>query len=285
MTDQAAKLRAQMNGTPQKLAKTIAIVSGKGGVGKSNFAINFSLALIEQKKKVLLFDLDIGMGNIDILIGKTSRYSIVDLLDKNYSIYDMIESGPNSLSYLSGGSGLDKIFHLKHEQTNYFLQELESVFENYDYIIFDMGAGVTQESIQFILASDECIVLTTTEPTAITDAYSMMKHILKHKNLPLNLVINRAMNQKSGTEIMNRITKAVQHFLQASIVPLGVVPEDTAVRQAVMDQKPFLLHQPKSKASMAIQMISKQFLGAYDSTKKPSSSSFLTKLRKFLRER
>ncbi|GAA0298640.1 flagellar biosynthesis protein FlhG [Gracilibacillus halotolerans] len=285
MTDQAAKLRAQMNGTAKKQAKTIAIVSGKGGVGKSNFAINFSLALIEQKKKVLLFDLDIGMGNIDILIGKTSRYSIVDLLDKNHSIYDMIESGPNTLYYLSGGRGLDQIFRLEKDQTNHFLKELETVFEDYDYIIFDMGAGVTNDSIQFILASDECIVLTTTEPTAITDAYSMMKHILKQKVLPLNLVINRASNQKNGMDIMNRITKAVQHFLKSPIYPLGVVPEDSAVRQAVMEQKPFLLHQPKSKASIAIQTIAKQFLGANDSTEKPSSSSFLTRLRKFLKER
>ena len=284
MTDQAAKLRAQMNITTKKHAKTIAIVSGKGGVGKSNFAINFSLALIEQKKKVLLLDLDIGMGNIDILIGKSSRYSVVDLFHKNSSIYDMIELGPNSLAYLSGGSGLDQIFHLKKDQADHFLDQLEDVFQNYDYIVFDMGAGVTQDSIQFILAADECIVLTTTEPTAITDAYSMMKHILMQKKLPLQLVINRASNHKNGVELMNRITQAVQHFLKTTIKPLGVVPEDNAVREAVMSQRPFILHQPKSKASIAIKEIANQFLGSYHAEKN-ASTGFLSRLKKILKER
>lgn len=284
MTDQAAKLRAQMKTTTKKQAQTIAIVSGKGGVGKSNFAINFSLGLIEKKKKVLLLDLDIGMGNIDILIGKSSRYSIVDLFDNNRSIYDMIELGPNSLSYLSGGSGLDQIFHLEKDQATHFLTQLEDLFQEFDYIVFDMGAGVTKDSIQFILAADECIVLTTTEPTAITDAYSMMKHILLQKQLPLQLVINRASNHKNGIEIMNRITQAVQHFLKTTIKPLGVVPEDTAVREAVMSQTPFLLHQPRSKASMAVKEIVNQFLGSYYSTKN-ISNGFLSRLKKLLKER
>ncbi|GAE91608.1 flagellar synthesis regulator FleN [Gracilibacillus boraciitolerans JCM 21714] len=164
MSDQAARLRQKITGlNSQYHAKTIAIVSGKGGVGKSNIALNFSLALANEGKKVLLFDLDIGMGNIDILLGKSSRYSIINMFENNLSIYDIIESGPNSLSYIAGGSGQDHIFYLDEERVNFFIEQLELLLTKYDYIIFDMGAGVTRETIHYILAVDECMLVTTPE--------------------------------------------------------------------------------------------------------------------------
>src|SRR5699024_11072489 len=137
MDDQAAKLRQKLQKlSPQHTAKTIAIVSGKGGVGKSNIALNFALSLTKSEKKVLLIDLDIGMGNIDVLLGKTSKYSIVNMFENNLSIYDIIEIGPLSLSYVAGGNGQDHIFHLSNQKFQYFLTQLEQLFSEYDYIIF-----------------------------------------------------------------------------------------------------------------------------------------------------
>src|SRR5690625_1210755 len=142
--DQASKLRQTMRSRrANRQAKTIAVVSGKGGVGKSNFTLNFALKLIEQKKSVLIIDLDIGMGNIDILLGLQSKHSIVQMYENNLPIHDIIEVGPNSISYIAGGSGLSKLFDLDEVKLNYFLNQFNKISTEYDYIFFDMGAGAT----------------------------------------------------------------------------------------------------------------------------------------------
>ncbi|SHN16409.1 MinD/ParA family protein [Gracilibacillus kekensis] len=284
MSDQASKLRQKITGLNSQFhAKTIAIVSGKGGVGKSNIALNFSLSLANQGKKVLLFDLDIGMGNIDILLGKSSKYSIINMFENNLSIYDIIESGPNSLFYIAGGSGQDHIFYLDDERLDYFLEQLELLFREYDYIIFDMGAGVTRETIHYILAVDECILVTTPEPTSMTDAYSMVKHILSQQSIQFHLIINRSKSEKQGIDIMNRMSSAIKRFLHHDITPLGTIPDDESVVEAVIDQQPFILHNPKAKASKAIEQVTKQFLGEIPKIK--DNSGFLSKLKRLITER
>ncbi|MFC4404561.1 MinD/ParA family protein [Gracilibacillus xinjiangensis] len=281
--DQAAKLRSKIKGIHGKYhAKTIAVVSGKGGVGKSNIALNFGLNLSNKGKKVLLFDLDVGMGNIDILLGKSSNSTIIQMFEKNMSIYDIIESGPNDFSYIAGGTASKDIFFLDQDRLNYFVEQLELLLREYDYIIFDMGAGVTRETINFILAADECIAVTTPEPTSLTDAYSMVKHILSHHETSIHLILNRAMKQKQGEEIISRFSEAVKRFLNYDIHPLGVVPDDQAVTNAVLNQRPFILENPRSKASEALMKITNQFLG--EMPKKSVGSHFLNKLMNFFAE-
>ncbi|SER06885.1 flagellar biosynthesis protein FlhG [Gracilibacillus ureilyticus] len=281
--DQAAKLRSRIKGVHGKYhAKTVAIVSGKGGVGKSNIALNFGLSLADRGKKVLLFDLDVGMGNIDILLGKSSNSTIIQMFERNLSIYDIIESGPKDLSYIAGGTANHEIFSLDKGKLDYFIEQLELLLREYDYIIFDMGAGVTKESIHFILAADECIVVTTPEPTSLTDAYSMVKHILSNQETSIYLILNRALKQKQGDETIFRFTEVVKRFLQYDIHPLGVVPDDQAVTKAVLNQNPFVLDNPKSKASEAIIKITNQFLG--EMPQKQIGSRFLNKLMNFFAE-
>src|SRR5699024_492063 len=180
MNDQAEQLRHHVKGHTN-VAKTISIVSGKGGVGKSNTALNFCIELQKRGKKVLLFDLDIGMGNIDILLGKTPKYTIVDLFTDFMPIHDMIEIGPKGLSYIAGGCSLNDLVQMDPYKLDYFFQQYDLLVMEFDYIFFDMGAGATESSLAFILSSDECIVVTTPEPTAITDAYSMIKQIVLKK--------------------------------------------------------------------------------------------------------
>ncbi|KAB8138755.1 MinD/ParA family protein [Gracilibacillus oryzae] len=283
MKDQAAKLRSKIKSVHGKYhAKTIAVVSGKGGVGKSNIALNFGLSLAAKRKKVLLFDLDVGMGNIDILLGKTSNSSIIQMFEKNLSIYDIIESGPNDISYIAGGTAGHEIFFLDQTRLEYFIEQLELLLRDYDYIIFDMGAGITRENIHFILAADESIVITTPEPTSLTDAYSMVKHILSHQETSIHLIINRAIKQKQGEETITRFSEVVSRFLHYNIHPLGIVPDDRAVVDAVINQKPFLIDNPKSKASEAIVKISNKFLGEIPGKK--MGSGFLNKLMNFFAE-
>lgn len=287
MSDQAASLRKKISKLQSKTqAKTIAVVSGKGGVGKSNFSLNFALTLSKQEKKVLLFDLDIGMGNIDILMGVHAKRSIVQMFENHLSIHDIIETGPNSLSYIAAGSGLTDIFKMNEDKFNYFLEQLDDLITQFDYIIFDMGAGASADSMFYILAADECIVVSTPEPTSMMDAYAMMKHICsKDFHIPLSLLVNRAESSKDGKLIVKRLQKVMYNFLNKEISPLGILPNDKTVSKAVLSQVPFTLFDSKSKVTVAMEQIVAQYLNNGINIEEKIPSSFIKKLKQFIKER
>ncbi|XQY93529.1 MinD/ParA family protein [Metabacillus sp. HB246100] len=280
--DQAERLRERLNKLKNE-AKTIAVMSGKGGVGKSNFSLNFSLALQKQNKRVLLFDLDIGMGNIDILIGESSKYSIVDFFKNDIALLDIITSGASGLDYISGGTGLGQIFKLEEERFQEFLQELSLVFKVYDYIIFDMGAGISEDSLRFILSVEEIIVITTPEPTSITDAYAAIKHICYNdERIPFSIIVNRAFNTEVGEQTFNRLSQTIKQFLKRDSKLLGVIPDDSVIMKAVIEQQPFLNFQPNSRASKALTTIAKDFLTEMPNrTEQVESTQFISKLKSF----
>lgn len=283
--DQAVNLRRQMNPDSTHEARTISIVSGKGGVGKSNFAINFSLALLKQHKKVLLIDLDIGMGNIDILLGLQAKHTVIDMLNDHLSIHDIIEKGPLGLSYIAGGSSLAEFFQLNNEKMDYFLTQYKELDRLYDYILFDMGAGATEDSLFFILSSDECIVITTHEPTAIMDAYSMIKHIINNqRNLPIYAIINRCSSVKNGKQTLARFQHVVSQFLNINIQTLGLIPEDKFVFKAVMRQTPYLLFNPKAPASVAIEQIAQNYVSHSFELNQRKPFSFIHRFKKMFKK-
>ncbi|CQR47680.1 Flagellum site-determining protein YlxH [Paraliobacillus sp. PM-2] len=287
MTDQAANLRRDMNRIKKnKQAKTISVVSGKGGVGKSNFSLNFAITLAKRHKKVLLFDLDIGMGNIDILMGVQPTQTIVEMYEKELPVYDIIESGPYSLSYIAGGSGLPELFQMSEYKQNYFLQQLNELLVSYDYIIFDMGAGASADTIRYILASDESVVVTTPEPTSIMDAYGMMKHIYYYnQDILLYLLVNQAQSTKEGEQTIKRLQQVTKRFLQMSITPLGILPKDKAVSKAVLSQTPFSLLEPNAKITRALNELAEHYeTGKFESGNN-GPSAFINKLIKFVKER
>lgn len=285
MTDQAEQLRkrllAMKNG--KNHAKTLAVASGKGGVGKSNFILNFSLSLAKENKKVLLFDLDIGMGNIEILLGESARKNIVDFLEKAASLEDVIQTGPEGLSYISGGSGLSVLFDLGEEKFHYFLSELETVFDCYDFIIFDMGAGISEDSLKFLLSVDEIFLITTEEPTSLTDAYGVVKYITNRNSLiPISMVINRSFSERDGYGVYQRFSGALNRFLHIEIKLLAILPDDDTVRKSVVRQIPFVIEYPKSKISKAVIQTAAEYLQAKEEVIKSSHSiPFITKLKSF----
>ncbi|MEQ6375344.1 MinD/ParA family protein [Bacillaceae bacterium S4-13-56] len=286
MRDQAEQLREKLLQKHKGEAKTIAIVSGKGGVGKSNVALNFALSLSKKKKKVLLFDLDIGMGNIDILLGLSPKYTIVNLFHDQLSIHDIIEVGPESLSYIAAGTGLSDIFQLDEEKFNFFLDQFQSLLNIYDFILFDMGAGISVETLHYVLAANECFVVTTTEPTSMTDAYGMIKHIAKRDSkLPMYLLVNRAYNDSSGKETMKRLQNVVQQFLSLDLNPLGILPDDRTVTRAVSRQIPFLLFDQKAMVSVAMEHIVNQYLEEHIDLSKKLPFTFVSRLKHYLLER
>ncbi|WP_108669675.1 MinD/ParA family protein [Peribacillus acanthi] len=262
MRDQAEGLRNRFrNGnTEVKIAKAIAVISGKGGVGKSNFSLNFSISLSQLGYRVLLFDMDIGMGNIDILLGISSEKNITDFFSRNLSLQEVITKGPENISFISGGTGLSYVFSMDESQFNRFSQQLQSVLEQYDYIIFDMGAGISKESSQFVQCVDELITITTPEPTSVMDGYSILKYLHSHiSETPIYLVCNRVHNQKEGKETISRLQNAVKKFLNTEIIPLGYLPDDRTVSKAVSRQVPFLMMYPNSDISIGIKQMADRY--------------------------
>ena len=256
MRDQAETLRLKMLKSQGELARSIAVVSGKGGVGKSNFSTNLAYSLLTKGKKVLIIDMDIGMGNIHILLGIAPRHSLKDYLSGMEELQEVIQDTPEGLHFISGGSGLDTVMEWSSTMFNRLILAFEQLQKNYDFILFDMGAGATQRSIDLILSVDEIIVISTTEPTSITDAYSMMKFIcLQDPEKTFHIVSNRVSKGDDGNDAVTRLQFAMRKFLGKETRILGFLPEDPAVYKAVHAQKPFLIlypHAPISKRMLAI---------------------------------
>ncbi|MDC7720285.1 MinD/ParA family protein [Priestia megaterium] len=289
MNDQAAVLREKVLKKHQnslRNCKTLAVLSGKGGVGKSNLSLNLSLGLTKQKQRVLLFDMDIGMGNIDILIGQTASYTMVDLLEKKLSIQQIIKKGPQNLAYVAGGTGISSVFEWSPSDLVHLIQELNSLTNQYDYMIFDMGAGMSESVLKFLKAVDEMIVVTTPEPTSITDAYAAIKLAASYSvSAPVRLIINKTLSDKEGNETYERFNRAVQQFLNISISLLGIVPNDQAVQKAVNRQIPFLLQNPASKASISLIEMVNILIPQDNRVTAKNEGMFIRRLKRFFLER
>lgn len=269
MNDQAQALRRLVSskaGSPELSGRKgstriLTVSSGKGGVGKSNFTLNFALALKSLGRKVLLFDADIGMANIDVLMGVRPRYNLYHLLKGEKDISEIIELGTNSLPFIAGGSGLADLFALSEADLNYFTAQIEGISEGMDYIIFDTGAGLSKETLKFIAAADECLVVTTPEPTAITDAYALIKvvHGLE-EDVSFRLVINRVTGDREARQVADKISLVAQRFLDMDIPTLGYVSDDAHVMQAVKRQVPFSIAFPGCPAARDIQRLAMTYM-------------------------
>ncbi|KMY53632.1 hypothetical protein AC623_06195 [Bacillus sp. FJAT-27231] len=281
--DQAAELRKRLNRLAGRRAKTIAVVSGKGGVGKSNISLNFAIELTQNGKKVLIFDMDIGMGNIHVLTGQSAVYSIADFFEKGLSLEELVYKDSEGISYILGGSGLSQLIEWDESHLSRWLNDVEELQQQYDFLLFDMGAGATKEALNILMSVDDIIVVTTPEPTAITDAYSMMKYIHTHGGEnAFYLLCNRADSEREGQEAAKRLQQAVHKFLGKESFELGVLPESTVVKKAVSAQTPFLTAYPNAKISKALQEAVRIYRqGQGESLNQSETASFISKLRHF----
>lgn len=282
MRDQAEILRMKMLESQGALGKSLAIVSGKGGVGKSNFTTNFATLLVKEGKNVVILDMDIGMGNVHILLGNTTDYSLKDYLNGQVELEQVIVTGPNGLKYIAGGSGMSTVVDWSSEMFERLIAAFRQLQLSYDYILFDMGAGATNWSLDLISSIDEIIVIATAEPTAIMDAYSMMKYIhLKDEEKTFFLLCNRVLSIEEGQETLARLDGAMQKFMSKETIKLGSLPEDPVVRKAVREQVPFVISYPNAPITKTMQKIVHRFLN--ETTEEiyiaKDSNKLLTKLR------
>lgn len=280
MRDQAEELRLRMLRNHSQLGRSIAVVSGKGGVGKSNFSTNFTAMLSAQGKKVVLIDMDIGMGNIHILLGKSAPHNLKDYLVGEKLLESVMFDGPNGMKYISGGSGLNGVLEWSDSMFQRLIEAFEFLQKSYDYILFDMGAGATSQTLDLLVALDDIIVITTAEPTSITDAYSMMKYIhLKDPQKSFFLLCNRAFSKDEGEDTTARLKLAMSKFLSKEVVVLGSLPEDPNVRKAVQQQVPFSILYPQSEISKKLSTIVSKFTEEQLEAVSSNPSKFIDKLK------
>lgn len=229
------------------LARVISISSGKGGVGKTNFAVNFSIALQNQGYKVAIIDADIGLGNVEIISGVSPKSSISDIIYSNKSILDIISEGPNGIKIISGGSGLKELVLMNDENFPILLKEIRKLQEIVDIIVIDTGAGISRQVLDFILASDELIVVGTPDPTSIMDSYVLIKSAtVKGYNNTINIVSNMVSSKKEADEVYNKLNNASKNFLRVHSNYLGYIEKDNIISNAVKEQIPFVISQPNS---------------------------------------
>jgi flagellar biosynthesis protein FlhG len=266
MGDQAQKLRQMIKKGPNNINKTriITVTSGKGGVGKSNVVVNLAILLQKLGKKVMIFDADIGMSNDDVLMGFLPKYNIFDIIFNNKSLEDVLITGPYGVKLLPGGSGLSKMGDLSKEDIEKIVIELEKV-NDLDFIIMDTGAGINRSVLGFIASCQELIVLTTPEPTSLTDAYCLLKAV-NHFNLKTEakVIINRVNDEREGELTYNKFNKAVTSFLKIGLEYLGSVYEDKKLVQAVKAQQPFVVAYPNCDAAKSLEHIANNILGKAD---------------------
>ncbi|WZL74862.1 MinD/ParA family protein [Clostridiaceae bacterium 35-E11] len=296
MKDQAEKLREMItnikkrnqdltkdtsfiNGTNvRNNARIIAITSGKGGVGKSNFTINLGLALTKVGYKVTILDADLGLANIDVIVGLIPKYTLAHVIRSEKTIEEIIVEGPNGIKLISGGSGLKELVDLTNEQLLHLINNLKHVEKFSDFILIDTGAGINNSVLSFVNAASEIILVTTPEPTSITDAYAMIKNILsKDKDKIINVLINRVESYQEGLEIFNKLNTAAQRFLKAQLTSLGYLFDDILVSRSVKSQNPFILKYPNSLISKGVDEIAARLIN-----EKPLEVHEITGMRRFI---
>lgn len=261
--DQAEKLRnivKSQNQKPTANARIITVTSGKGGVGKSNVSINLALQYRKMGKRVVILDADFGLANIEVMFGMIPKYNLADLMFKGKEIKDIIIEGPEGVGFISGGSGIAKLVNLDSEQIKRLVNKLSELENICDVVIVDTGAGISPSVLEFVAASSEVVLVTTPEPTSITDAYALIKALnmyptYSREYTKVKVLANKVMSSSEGNNLYEKLNLVVSRFLNIDMEFLGCVPQDNCISKAVMKQKPVSIMYPNSAAAKAFEQI------------------------------
>jgi flagellar biosynthesis protein FlhG len=250
-----------MMGNKGVAARVIAVTSGKGGVGKSNTSVNLAIALAAQGKRVILMDADLGLANVEVLLGLSSLHNLEHVIEGEKTIADILVRGPGGISVVPGSSGMAKIADLTHAGRQNLLGGLQDLQAQSDFIILDTMAGIGRNAVAFSLAADEVILITTPEHPAIVDAYAMLKTL--YANQPetvVRLVVNMVPNPALAQAVYTKMSGVSQRYLGKNLSFLGYLARDPHVSQAVMQSKPFMIAYPHAPVSQCMNQIASRLL-------------------------
>jgi len=254
--DQAANLRRLVveNNTARR-TKTIAITSGKGGVGKTSIAVSLAIALAKRNYSITVLDADLGLANVNVVLGIIPKYNLYHVIKGKKKLEEIIIDVPEGIKIIAGASGFHQLANLDVKQREYFIKSLAELNAD-DYMIIDTGAGISQNVLSFLVASDEVIVITTPEPTSITDAYGTIKAIAANDpDKTVKLLVNRAQTVTEAKKVAQRVINIAGQFLNIKVDNLGFIFDDLYVAKSIRNQKPFIVSYPKSKASTCVEII------------------------------
>lgn len=266
--DQAEQLRNIIKAnshTKRPLARVITVTSGKGGVGKSNTSINLALHFKKMGRRVIILDADFGLANIEIMFGTVPKHNLCDLIYQGKNITEVITWGPGDVGFISGGSGIAGLSNLSREYLTYIIQNLAQLDAIADVIIIDTGAGISEAVLEFLVASGEILLVTTPEPTSITDSYSLLKALNRHPrfsrdNSTIKVIANRVTTEEEGVSLFRKLNAVVSRYLGLPIEYLGSVPQDKMLEQAVMQQMPVSLAHPNARSAKAYEEITAKLM-------------------------
>jgi len=259
MADQAQNLRELM-GKKQEI-RVVSVASGKGGVGKSSISVNLAVALSRLGIRVLVVDADFGLANVDVMLGVSSKYNVSHFLKGEKTLNEIIQIGHEGVRFISGGSGVNELLNMDDSQLAGLLNGLVRLDVPIDLILIDNGAGIHENILQMILASNETIVITTPEPTAILDAYALVKTIVKRDgSYPLHVLVNKCESKIEAKRVQEGFIEVVGRHLGKNVNPLGLILYDYEVPRSIKRQIPITISSPGCATSKEIGVIAKTIL-------------------------
>ncbi len=261
--DQAEKLRNVVklkNQVNKPDARVITVTSGKGGVGKSNVAVNLAVQIQKMGKRVLVFDADFGLANVEVMFGAIPKYTLGDVIFNGKKMHEIISEGPLGIGFVSGGTGISGLNDLSTEQIMCMIHSLGELDQLADVIIIDTGAGISNHVMEFVASSAEVLLVTTPDPSSLTDSYSLLKALHNHpkfcaEQTKISVLTNRVMSVDEGKHVYEKLKSVVAQFLQGEIFYAGMIPQDTSLEKAVRQQKPVSIYAPASKSARAFEAI------------------------------
>lgn len=233
--------------------RVISITSGKGGVGKTNITVNLAYLLMKMKKRTLILDADMGLANIDVILGLTPKYNLFHVLNGEKSMKETLIQGPGGVMILPSASGIQEMSDLSKGQKLTLLDELRTVSGEMDFLLIDTAAGIAGNVMYFNMAANEIIVVATPEPTSLTDAYAIIKVLYqKHAKKTFRLLVNMVRDSREGREVYKRLNQATDRFLNLNIEYLGYIVRDENLSEAIKQQQAFTILYPNSPASKCL---------------------------------
>lgn len=282
--DQAEQLRniiKMKQVKPKTNARVITVTSGKGGVGKSNVSINLGIQLKKLGLRVIILDADFGLANIEVLFGAIPKYSLKDTIEGKRPLKEVITEGPLGVQFISGGTGVEGLANLNKIQLENLLRGLSELDTMADVIIVDTGAGISDSVLEFVAAGSEVLLVTTPEPTSITDSYSLLKALHNYKgffqeNTQIKMVANRVSSEVEGRNLYTKLNMVTEKFIGLSLEYLGSVPMDEQVMYSVMKQSPVSINSPYAKSTRAFEQLARELSGVQKEHKRRSLSEIFT---------
>lgn len=266
------------------VTRTVCVTSGKGGVGKTTLSINLSIAMAAKGHKVILLDGDMGLANVNVQMGVIPEYNILDVVKGRKTLAQIVCKTNYGIDFISGGTGIAQLANLGEAEQSAFMSGMENL-TGYDMMVIDTAAGIGANVIRFVMAADDVVVITTPEPTAMTDAYGIIKTVVASKPKPIKFLVNRVASEHNAQQVVERLNKVTSRFMGLQFDIVGHVPVDPLIEKSIFQQRPHLIGNPGAKSSALIREAAHRIIDPQYKTPTTGLAGFFQKIIKFTSDR